>query len=131
VSLDVAEKPEGWNATLRGGGFVIDGVFADPQEPPSVQLEVEVPPDAAEGNHQVVVSADGQRLPLQLRVAEAVAGSVELVSEFPSLRGAADATFTFDLDLANNTPDEIAFQLEASGPEGWNVEARPTSEQQA
>jgi uncharacterized membrane protein len=135
VALDVTERPEGWNATLRGGGFVIDGVFARPQEPPSVQLEVEVPADAGEGTHEIVVVADGSggesRLPLRLRIAEAVAGSVELRSEFPSLRGASDTTFTFDLELANNTPEEIGFQLEAAGPEGWAVEARPSGEQQA
>lgn len=135
VSLDVAEQPDGWNTTLRGGGFVIDGVFAESDEPPSVQLEVEVPADAADGTHEVVVVAsrgDAQsRLPLRLRIAEAVAGSVELETEFPSLRGASDTTFTFDLELANNSPEEIAFQLEAGGPEGWVVDARPTTEQQA
>jgi len=135
VSLRVTEAPEGWTTRLRGGGFVIDGVTADSQEPPEVQLEVDVPDDAGAGTHQVTVTASRpggtSSLTLQLRVAEEVAGSVELVSEFPMLRGAADATFTFDLDLVNNTPEEIAFQLDAAGPEGWSVEARPTSEQQA
>jgi uncharacterized membrane protein len=135
VALDIAQQPDGWTTTLRGGGFVIDGVFAESDEPPTVQLEVEVPADAEQGDYGVEVVADGSdgssRLPLRLRVAEAVAGSVELTSEFPSLRGASDATFTFDIDLANNTPDEIAFQLDATGPEGWAVEARPTGEQQA
>jgi uncharacterized membrane protein len=135
VALDIAAQPDGWNTTLRGGGFVIDGVFAESDEPPSVQLEVEVPADAEEGTHEVVVVASGggveSRLPLRLRIAEAVAGSVELQTEFPSLRGASDTTFTFDLELANNSPEEIAFQLEAAGPEGWTVEARPATEQQA
>jgi uncharacterized membrane protein len=135
VALDIAQQPDGWTSTLRGGGFVIAGVFADPDEPPGVQLEVEVPPDAEQGDYGIEVVAEGSdgssRLRLRLRVAEAVAGSVELTGEFPSLRGASDATFTFDLDLANNTPEEIAFQLDASGPEGWAVEARPTGEQQA
>jgi uncharacterized membrane protein len=135
VALSVAEQPEGWNTTLRGGGFVIDGVFAETDEPPSVQLDVEVPPDAREGTHEVIVVASRggveSRLPLRLRIAEAVAGSVELTTESPSLRDASDATFTFDMELANNSPDDIAFQLEAVGPEGWNVEARPSTEQQA
>lgn len=134
VSLRITEAPEGWSTALRGGGFVIDGVLAEP-DPPAVQLEVDVPDDADAGEHEVVVAARGPAgqatLSLRLRVAEEVAGSVELVSEFPTLRGAADSTFTFDLDLVNNTPEEIAFQLDAAGPQGWTIEARPAGEQQA
>src|SRR3712207_6250357 len=43
VALAVEGVPEGWTATIRGGGFTIDAVFADPAAPPEVQLEVEVP----------------------------------------------------------------------------------------
>ena len=39
VDLALSEVPEGWEATLRGGGFVVDGVFADPAEPPEVTLD--------------------------------------------------------------------------------------------
>lgn len=135
VDLAVSEAPEGWTTRLRGGGFVIDGVTAGPDEPPEVQLEVEVPAEAAEGTAEVVVTATGAdetaSLPLSLRVASEVAGAVTLEAEFPSLRGAVDATFTFDLDLTNQTPEETTFSLEAVGPEGWQVEARPTGETQA
>lgn len=135
VELEVSEAPEGWTTRLRGGGFVIDGVTAGPDEPPEVQLEVEVPPDAAEGAVEIVVTATGAAatatLPLSLRVAAEVAGAVTLEAEFPSLRGAVDATFTFDLDLTNQTPEETTFSLEAVGPEGWQVEARPSGETQA
>lgn len=135
VRLEVTEAPEGWTTRLRGGGFVIDGVTAGPEEPPEVQLEVEVPADATEGSSEVVVTATGAddtaTLTLSLRVAAEVAGAVTLEAEFPSLRGATDATFTFDLELTNQTPEETTFSLEAAGAEGWAVEARPTGETQA
>jgi uncharacterized membrane protein len=135
VDLAVTEIPAGWTAQLRGGGFVVDGVFADPAEPPELTLDVDVPPDAAPGPHQLVLTANAgtasSTLPLTLRVAETVAGSVELTAEFPSLRGGSDATFTFDLDLANNRPEDQAFRLEAVGPERWQVTAQPSGEEQA
>ncbi|HEX2221263.1 MAG TPA: NEW3 domain-containing protein [Candidatus Limnocylindria bacterium] len=135
VRLEVTEAPEGWTTRLRGGGFVIDGVTAGPDEPPEIQLEVEVPAEAEEGTAEVVVTATGTdgtaALPLSLRVASEVAGAVTLEAEFPSLRGAVDATFTFDLELTNQTPEETTFSLEAAGPEGWTVEARPSGETQA
>jgi uncharacterized membrane protein len=135
VDLAVTDQPRGWTATLQGGGFVVGGVFTDPEAPPQVQLEVAVPAEAQEGTYAVAVratsSAGNDTLDLDLRVTGAVQGSVELTAEFPSLRGASDATFNFNLDLANNTPEETTFSLEAVGPEGWQVDARPTAQTQA
>jgi uncharacterized membrane protein len=135
VELAVTQKPKGWTATLRGGGFILDGVFTDPEEPPQVQLEVEVPPEAAPGEKRVVVTATSaggpHPLALELRVAATVEGGVELTTDFPALEGASDATFNFDLQLVNNTPQETSFNLEALGPEGWQIQARPAGQQQA
>lgn len=137
VDLAVEALPEGWEAALRGGGFTVDGVFAGPEDDdaPDVTLDVTVPAEAAEGVHEVVVAASGadgsDRLTLSLRVAEAVAGAVTLTTEFPSLRGPADTDFSFDLTLRNDTPEELTFALEARGPQGWQVSARPSAEQRA
>lgn len=135
VNLSIIEKPKEWKTTLRGGGFVIDGVFTDPEQSPQAQLEVDVPAEAKGGTYRVSVvassAAGSDTLELDLRVARAAAGSVELTSQFPSLEGPADATFTFDLEVSNNAPQETTFSLEALGPEGWQVNARPAGEEQA
>jgi uncharacterized membrane protein len=135
VDLTVTQKPKGWAATLRGGGFVIDGVFTDPDQAPQAQLEVDVPAEAEGGTYRVVVaansSAGSDTLDLDLRVAKTATGSLELTSQFPSLQGPSDATFTFDLEVTNNTPQETTFSLEAVGPEGWQVSARPAGQEQA
>lgn len=135
VDLRVTETPQGWDATLRGGGFVISGVFGDPETPPQVQLEVDVPADAGSGLHEVVLEGTSggtaDTLPLTLTVGEEAGGTVDLSSEFPQQRGASSDTFTFSLTLENNTPEETAFELNAAGPRGWVVEARPSQETQA
>lgn len=135
VALAVVEVPPGWQTTLRGGGFVISAVYARPVEPPKVTLDVRAPGDAKAGQYQVVVRATGpsgtSTLPLELNLAEDTAGAVELTTEFPTLRGAADATFRFDLTLRNASPRQLAFNLVAEGPKGWQVQARPTAQQQA
>lgn len=135
VDLAVTQKPKGWDATLRGGGFVIDGVFTDPDQAPQAQLEVDVPAEAKGGTYRVVVaassSAGSDTLELDLRMAKAATGSLELTSQFPSLQGPSDATFTFDLEVTNNAPQETTFSLEALGPEGWQVSARPAGQEQA
>ncbi len=135
VQLRVTEAPDGWDTVLRGGGREISAVYATPGEARDVQLDVTVPPDASEGNHRVTVTATGDSgrttLPLTLTIVEQAAEAFEFTAEFPSLQGAASDTFRFDLTLANRSGREATFSLAAVGPEGWTVEARPSSEQQA
>ncbi len=135
VGLSISEAPSDWTATIRGGGFVVDGVFAGREEPPEATVEIDVPSTAQAGEYRVVVQAVSENeraeIPLDLRVEEAVGGSVSLEAEFPTLSGPADATFNFSLTLKNDTPQETTFSLEALGPVGWQLEARPQGEQQA
>ncbi|PSO55637.1 MAG: hypothetical protein BRC31_00415 [Actinobacteria bacterium QS_5_72_10] len=43
VELAVAGAPEGWDTSLRGGGFVVGEVFADPDDAISPSLSAEFP----------------------------------------------------------------------------------------
>lgn len=135
VDLAVVETPPGWQATLSGGGYTINGVFGDPAAPPSVQLTVKVPPGVAKGTYRVAVRATtpaGQDiLPVDLTVAEVAGGAVTLTSEFPSQRGGSDRTFNYTLTLVNNTPEATTFNLSGRGPRGWEVNVHPSSETQA
>ena len=135
VNLKVAGVPDGWSASLRGGGFVVDSVVAGPSNPPELKLDVDVPDDAANGVSHVVVRATSgsasATLELDLRVSSAAGGSVSLNSDFPQLRGAATADFTFSLNLKNDTPRDLTFNLTAQGQEGWDVTATPSGQTQA
>jgi len=135
VDLAVTQVPEGWTATLRGGGFVIDGVYTDPDTPPDVQLEVIVAKDAGPGTYRVEVTgrstAGTDVLPLDLRVSRRAEGRVSLTSEFPRLQGPAGATYSFDLQLRNETPEETVFALSADAPPGWQATVKPVGQEQA
>jgi uncharacterized membrane protein len=135
VELTVAESPTGWNASLHGGGFVVDGVTAGPGIKPEVKLDVGVPDGAAEGRYKVAVRANAggttSTLVLDLRVAAAAGGSVSLTTDNPALRDTADATFSYSLSLKNDTPQDLTFTLTADGPPGWDVKATPSGQAQA
>jgi uncharacterized membrane protein len=130
VDIAVADVPAGWTATLRGGGREVAAVYTDPEASPRVQLEIDVPADAAKGEYTVVVQARGggttAELPLTLRVAEEAQGGTTLESEFPALRGPAEATFQFTVTLANDSPEERTYNISAEGPEGWVISLRPS-----
>lgn len=136
VDLAVVAVPDGWTATIRGGGFIVDGVTAGPGGAPDVTLDVEVPETATDGSYRVTVRASGggdavDSLDLDLRVAAASGGSVTLVTDNPALRDDASATFPFSLTLENGTPRELTFALSTESPGvGWIVNANPSGQTQ-
>lgn len=134
VSLEVTNLPDGWTGVFRGGGFEIDGVTAAP-DAPSVSLDVGVPVDASEGSYDIGVSAsDGSTsvsVSLQVRVSAQAGGEVTLTPDFPGLRVPAGETASFSVELRNDTPADLEFELTSSGPAGWDITAEPSSEPQA
>lgn len=135
VELDVSGVPQGWDASILGGGYVVDAVLASPSSTPSVRLDVTVPADAAARTYTMTVTATSgslsDRLDLSVRVNPQAAGSVSLESDFPTLQGPASATYTFSVRLRNDTPEDLTFALGAEGPSGWTVTARPSGQSQA
>ena len=134
VSLEAAGLPEGWTATFRGGGFEVDGVTALATAP-ELTLDVNVPPETSEGTFDITVTASGGgstvELPLQVRVSAQAGGEVTLTPDFPGLRVPAGDAASFSVELRNDTPTDLQFELESAGPAGWDVTAQPSSEPQA
>lgn len=135
VALAVSGIPEGWEASILGGGYVVEAVQVAPGSTPSVRLDVTVPADAPARTYAFAVTASSgslsDRLELSIRVNPEAAGSVSLESDFPTLQGPASATYRFSVRLKNDTPEDLTFALGAQGPSGWTVTARPSSQSQA
>jgi len=150
VELAVTGQPQGWNTRLQGGGSTIAAVTTVPAAQYAANaspapttgnyggftVEVTVPADAEGGSQQVVVTgtgADGTAttLTLDINVQTGQTGDVAMTTDFPTLSGPASTTFKFSLNLANNTNQQITFQLQHDDPAGWTVSASPASEAQA
>ncbi len=135
VDLSASGVPEDWGGTFRGGGFQLDSVMVDPAVPAEVEFSVSVPAEATEETVEMTVTADAGNetadLRLRVRVSVAAGGEVTMTPDFPGLRDAAGETVTFDVTLRNDTPADLQFELDASGPAGWQVTARPSTEAQA
>ena len=111
VSLDVAGLPDGWTATLRGGGFVIHSITPKPDPGATADLEIAVPPDASPGEYPITVTgqdASGGRSVDQVTVvvADVVNNGISLSADFPSLSGDPGSAFAYNLKVTNDTPIE-------------------------
>ena len=136
VNLEVSGLPDGWTATLRGGGFVIHSITSKPEEGATADLEIAVPPDAAPGEYPISVTgqdASGGRseIGLTVVVAEVVNTGITLAADFPSLSGDPGSAFTYSLQVTNDTPIQQTFTFDPTAPQGWQVTASPTAEAQA
>jgi uncharacterized membrane protein len=135
VDLSLDGVPDGWRATLRGGGFVIHAVTAAPDAPVTAELEIDVAPDAAAGEYPITITgtsgSETAKVDVTLRIADQVDSGIELTADFPSLRGEPATDFTYKLTITNNTPEEQTFTFDPSGPQGWTVSASPTAEARA
>lgn len=135
VDLDLTGVPADWTATIRGGGFLVNGVHSNGSDPTEVTVDISVPEGAADGVQRITLEAlsDGSTasLPIDVTVTPNAAGEVTLTTDFPELQGSTDASFSFTLTLSNDTPDDLTFGVTAGGPPGWTVDAEITSQAQA
>ena len=91
-----------------------------------VRLDVTVPADAAAGTSTIRVQARGggaqDILPVSIRVNAEAAGTLTLTTNTPELTGASDKEFKFDLQLKNDTAQDVTVSAAATGPAGWTVD---------
>jgi uncharacterized membrane protein len=123
--LSLEDLPEGWTATLRGGGRVIQSAYVMPGEDTEVDLRIEPPAGTAAGDYSftVVAAGDGERseLPLTIVVQEQLPPSLRFDVDLPSVRGAPDSTFRFNTTLRNEGDSDVSVNLLSEAPAGWVV----------
>ena len=125
IALSLSGVPSGWTASLIGGGNVVDGVAVSPSKAGTVRLDVTVPADATNSSSTIRVNARGggaeDTLPISIRVNAEAAGSITLTTNTPELTGASDKSFKFDLQLKNDTAQDVTVSATATGPTDWDI----------
>lgn len=129
IDLAASGAPTGWQATLFGGGFVIDAVQTNGTDAATARLDVTVPATAT-GTATITINATGvgqsAELSLDIRVEAQAAGDVTLTTDTPAQRGSSTTSFTFNLTLSNGTAQDLTFGVSAQGPDGWTTAANLT-----
>lgn len=125
VQLAMEDVPEGWTATFRGGGQVIQAVYVEPETDASVDLRLEPPAGVEPGTYEFVVSATGDELqdelPIRLTVEERLPPRMTMDVELPTLRSTAGSTFQYDATLQNEGDEDLTVNMLASAPDGFQV----------
>ena len=135
VGLAVSGTPTGWTASLRGGGNIVDAVYAGGTTAVSVELSVSVPAAAPAGATTLTVTASSDQgtrtLPIQVTVLAVTGGAITLTTPFQQLSGSPSSTFTYNVTLANTGTQKQTYTLTGQGADGWTVSVHPASNAQA
>ena len=137
IEVKLTTIPKSWKAMLKGGNFLVAGMFVPNGKSRNLALSLE--PDKSVGPGTYVFRFDAKTEDdkftsshtLTVNVQERVAGAddIQLTTSYPVLRGQTDARFEFSIDVQNKNELDRTFNIAAIAPEKWETNIKPAYEQ--
>ena len=125
LSLSVSGVPQGWTATLLGGGQPVAAAMPATDDSVSLDLRLEVPKGAQIGTHTLTVNADGATshasLPVAVSLAKDLPAKLTLQSQLPELRGSSRSGFEYTLTIKNDSGKKLLASLAAEAPPNFDT----------
>ncbi len=123
--LSVEGVPQGWTATLLGGGQPVAAAMPAPDQSVSLQLRLDVPADAKLNAQTVTVKAEGQgsqvSLPVAVALAKELPAKLTVSSKLPSLRGSPKSNFEYQLTIKNDSGRNLTARFAAEAPPNFET----------
>jgi uncharacterized membrane protein len=122
--LTVTGVPSGWTATILGGGQPVAAAMPAPDSSVSLQLRLDVPPNASLSAQTLTVKAEGQgdnhaTLPLAISLAKELPAKLTVTSQLPSLRGSPKSNFEYTLSIKNDSGRDLTASFAAQAPDNF------------
>jgi uncharacterized repeat protein (TIGR01451 family) len=134
VTLSVSGVPAGWKAEFLGGGQPVGAAMAATGEAVDLQLRLDIPTDTKTQSADLVLHADGKStktaLPLDVKLGNDLPVSLAVKAELPSLRGTPSATFSYNLNVRNDSSKDVLVSLAATLPQGFQASFSKQYDQQ-
>ncbi|MBM3530388.1 MAG: hypothetical protein FJX62_20080 [Alphaproteobacteria bacterium] len=123
--LAVSGVPQGWTATLLGGGQPVAAAMVATNDSTTLQLRLEVPENAPIGTQNMTVTAKGQSsevtLPVAVTLAKELPAKLALEPELPALRGTARSNFEYQVKVKNDSGRNLVIALSAQAPRNFET----------
>ena len=123
--LTVTGVPEGWTATLLGGGQPVAAAMPAPDASVALQLRLDVPVNADLSEQTLTVKAEGQgsqaSLPVNVALAKELPAKLTMTSKLPSLRGSPKSNFEYTLNIKNDSGRNLVASFAAEAPSNFET----------
>jgi uncharacterized membrane protein len=125
-TLTVGGVPQGWTATLLGGGQPVAAAMVATNDSTSLQLRLDVPENAPTGSTaNLTVTAKGatveRTLPIAVSLAKDLPAKLTIKAQLPSLRGTSKSSFEFQMDVKNDSGRNLVISLGAQAPRNFET----------
>jgi uncharacterized membrane protein len=125
LALSVSGVPQGWTATLLGGGQPIAAAMPATDDSVSLDLRLDVPKGAKIGTQTLTVNADGASshiaLPVAVTLAKELPAKLTLQPQLPELRGSSRSSFEYTLTIKNDSGKKLLVSLAADAPRNFDT----------
>ncbi len=137
IDVKISTVAKGWKATLKGGSFLVSGLFVPNGKTRTLALNLDPDKTLGVGTYDFqfdAQTADGKftsthKMVVTVQERAAMADDIQITTSYPVLRGQTDAKFEFSLDVNNKVEVDRTFNLTAVGPEKWEINFKPAYEQ--
>jgi len=134
VELSVTGVPSGWKAEFLGGGQPVGAAMPATGEAVDLQLRLDIPSNSKASSADLVLHADGKNnkssLPLEVSLGNDLPVSLSLKPQLPSLRGTPTTSFSYTLDVHNDSGKDVLVSLAAKLPKGFEASYTKQYDQQ-
>jgi uncharacterized membrane protein len=124
-ALSVGGVPNGWTATLVGGGQPIAAAMPATNASVSLELRLDVPKDAPVGTTNFTVAAKGSatnlELPIAVTLAKDLPAKLTVTPQLPDLRGNPKSSFEYQLSIKNDSGKKLTVALGADAPQNFDA----------
>lgn len=125
-TLAVSGVPQGWTATMLGGGQPVAAAMVSTNDSTSLQLRLDVPENAAMGTTaNLTVTAKGasmeKTLPIAVSLAKDLPAKLTIKPQLPSLRGTTKSSFEFQTEIKNDSGRNLVVALGATAPRNFET----------
>lgn len=126
LALTVSGVPQGWKATLLGGGQPVAAAMPATDDSVALDLRLDVPKDAKIGTSTLTVNAEGPSgthvtLPIAVSLAKELPAKLSIQPQLPQLRGASNSNFEYTLTVKNDSGKKLLVSLAASAPQNFDT----------
>lgn len=123
--LAVSGVPNGWTATLLGGGQPVAAAMPPSDGSVALQLRLDIPAAAGTGTHTLTVTAQGGSrtlsLPIAVTLAKDLPAKLRVESKLPDLRGSAKSAFDYQLTINNDSGRNLVASFAADAPKNFET----------
>jgi uncharacterized membrane protein len=124
LALSVDGVPQGWSATILGGGQPVAAAMPATGKDVALQLRLDVPANAQTGA-TVTVNAKGTNqnisLPIAVALGKDLPAKLTLEPKLPALRGSPTSNFEYQLTVKNDSGRNLLVSLGAKAPQNFST----------